>query len=232
MYKELLEALTTKFEGVPASILGRIATKMAKTATTAEQVKTAVDALTWAQLMESYADSRATEATRTAVENYEAKYGIKDGVKAPNPNGDGGNKPGGTGTKDPKEDEGNMPAWAKTLLDSYKTLSESVKGMKAESLESKRRGRIDEIVSKLPEYQRAPYKRENIDGLSDEDFEKRLETITKEVDAAVLENKQRGTVFGSPTNRGGKPADGALTEQQVKKIEHRTGKTDGDAQPF
>ena len=42
MKKEILEALTTKFPGVSASILGRIADKLAKTATTAEQVKTAV----------------------------------------------------------------------------------------------------------------------------------------------------------------------------------------------
>ena len=43
MKKEILEALTTKFPGVSASILGRIADKLAKTATTAEQVKTAVE---------------------------------------------------------------------------------------------------------------------------------------------------------------------------------------------
>lgn len=43
MKKEILEALTTKFPGESASILGRIADKLAKTATTAEQVKTAVE---------------------------------------------------------------------------------------------------------------------------------------------------------------------------------------------
>lgn len=38
MKQEILEAITTKFQGVSASILDRIATKLAKTVTTAEAV--------------------------------------------------------------------------------------------------------------------------------------------------------------------------------------------------
>ena len=78
MRKEILEALTAKFEGVSASILGRIADKLAKTATTPEQVKTAVEGMTLQQVIESYGDSRATEASNTARENavkdYESRY--------------------------------------------------------------------------------------------------------------------------------------------------------------
>lgn len=80
MYKEqILEALKTKFQGVQASILDRVATKLAQTVTTEEQVKTAVEGVTIQQVIESYGDSRATQATSTAVHNYEAKYGLKDG---------------------------------------------------------------------------------------------------------------------------------------------------------
>lgn len=44
MYKEqILEALKTKFQGVQASILDRVGTKLAQTVTTEEQVKTAVE---------------------------------------------------------------------------------------------------------------------------------------------------------------------------------------------
>ena len=62
MKKEILEALTTKFPGVSVSILDRIATKLAETVTTAEQVKTAVEGVTIQQVIESYGDSRGTEA--------------------------------------------------------------------------------------------------------------------------------------------------------------------------
>ena len=66
MRKEILDALKTKFPGVSESILGRIADKLSKTATNAEQVKTAVDGVTIQQVIESYGDSRATEASATA----------------------------------------------------------------------------------------------------------------------------------------------------------------------
>lgn len=46
MRKELLDALKAKFEGVGDAVLGRIADKLAKTATTAEQVKTAAEGVT------------------------------------------------------------------------------------------------------------------------------------------------------------------------------------------
>lgn len=46
MRKELLDALKAKFEGVSDAVLGRMADKLAKTATTAEQVKTAVEGVT------------------------------------------------------------------------------------------------------------------------------------------------------------------------------------------
>lgn len=80
MKKEIFEALTTKFQGVSASILDRIAGKLAKTVTTAEQVKTAVEGVTIQQVIESYTDSRVTEASETArknaVQDYETRYGL------------------------------------------------------------------------------------------------------------------------------------------------------------
>lgn len=67
MRKEILDALKAKFPGVSESILGRIADKLAKTASTQEQVTTAVEGVTFQQVLESYGDSRATEAQQTAV---------------------------------------------------------------------------------------------------------------------------------------------------------------------
>ena len=46
MREQILAALKTKFPGVSADILDRIATMLAKTATTEEQVTTAVEGVT------------------------------------------------------------------------------------------------------------------------------------------------------------------------------------------
>ena len=43
MRQQILDALEAKFQGVSEKILGRIADKLAKTVTTAEQVATAVE---------------------------------------------------------------------------------------------------------------------------------------------------------------------------------------------
>ena len=64
MKGKILDALKAKFTGVSDTILDRVAEKLAKTVTTEEEVKTAVDGVTFQQVLESYGDSRATERRR------------------------------------------------------------------------------------------------------------------------------------------------------------------------
>ncbi len=90
MKTKILELLKTKFTGVQDSVLSRIAEKLAKTATTDEQATTAVEGVTIQTVIDSYADSRANEATLTAVGNYEKKHGIKDGKPTAEPQPGGG----------------------------------------------------------------------------------------------------------------------------------------------
>ena len=90
MKQKLIELLTTKF-GVGAKVVEGIAEKLAKTVSTEEEAKTVADGVTFAQVLESYADKRANEASETARKNaiskYEETYRIKDGkpVEAPKP---------------------------------------------------------------------------------------------------------------------------------------------------
>lgn len=53
MRKAILDALKAKFQGVSESVLNRIADKLCKTVTTAEQVQTAVDGVTIQQVIEA-----------------------------------------------------------------------------------------------------------------------------------------------------------------------------------
>lgn len=228
MRKEILDALKAKFPGVSDSILGRIADKLAKTATTAEQVKTAVEGVTIQQVIESYGDSRATEASNTARENavkdYESRYGLKDGVKVTNNTNNGGEQPtGGSATNPTGGDE--TPAWAKTLL-------ERIGRLETSKTTETRKQQLNAIIGKLPETTRKAYERLPLDKYSDEEFTTMLGEVTTEVEGIVDETQARGGVFGKPSATGGTTQQTELTEAQKAAIAHRDGVPASGTQPF
>jgi hypothetical protein len=196
MNEELIKALTTKFPGVSAQIIGRIAAKLAKTATTAEQIKTAVDGTTLQQVIDSYTESRVTEASATAhknaVEEYEKQHNIKDG-KPITPPEDGDKKP-----INKQADGDEMPAWAKQLFDKTDKLADSFSRFQTERTASSRKQQLDAITGKLPEPMRKAYDRYKLDGYSDEEFTTLLTEITNE--AAEIERTSRASsaVTGRP----------------------------------
>lgn len=228
MRKEILDALKAKFPGVSDSVLGRIADKLAKTATTAEQVTTAVEGVTIQQVIESYGDSRATEASNTARENavkdYESRYGLKDGVKVTNNTNNGGEQPtGGSATNPTGGDE--TPAWAKTLL-------ERIGRLETSKTTETRKQQLNAIIGKLPETTRKAYERLPLDKYSDEEFTTMLGEVTTEVEGIVDETQARGGVFGKPSATGGTIQQTELTEAQKAAIAHRDGVPASGAQPF
>lgn len=228
MYQDILNALKAKFQGVSDNVLGRIAKNLAKTATTQEQVKAAVDGVTLQQVIEGYGDSRATEATQTAVHNYETKYGLKDGAKVVE---------GGEQKPNPAPQlEGNAnqtPEWAKTLLEQNKSLTERIAKMEGATITSARKQQISTIVAKLPETLRKPYERISLDSLSSDEFNTLVTDITAEVDGIASDISAKGAVFGRPTAKGGKLNEGELTKEQQEAIAHRESLSVGnDSQPF
>ena len=228
MRKEILDALKAKFPGVSDSVLGRIADKLAKTATTAEQVKTAVEGVTIQQVIESYGDSRATEASNTARENavkdYESRYGLKDGVKVTNNTNNGGEQPtGGSATNPTGGDE--TPAWATTLL-------ERIGRLETSKTTETRKQQLNAIIGKLPETTRKAYERLPLDKYSDEEFTTMLGEVTTEVEGIVDETQARGGVFGKPSATGGTIQQTELTEAQKAAIAHRDGVPASGTQPF
>lgn len=188
MYKEILEQLKTKFSGVSEKILDRIAKKLAETVTKSEDVKTAVDGVTFQEVLESYGDSRATDATKTAVLNYEKKHGLKDGVKVETQQQQ----------VEIKQDE-NTPAWAVTLANSVKALTDEVSHIKTERLASTRRQQMTEVLAKLPENLRKGYERIDLEKMDDEAFSGLLAEVTGEVGEIVKDTSAKGAAFGVPT---------------------------------
>ena len=233
MKKQILEALKAKFQGVSEAILNRIADKLAKTVTTAEQVATAVEGVTIQQVIESYGDSRATEAQQTAVHNYETKYGLKDGVKVDDAGGSQGGHQGGVQTVQTQQQGGDaIPTWAQTLIDSNKALTERLNKMDVDRTTATRKQQLQTVIEKLPEKLRKAYERTPVDGLTEEQFNTLFSEISSEVEGIVNETHVKGAVFGRPAAQNGRTNQGnELTKEQVEAISHRDNKP-ADGQPF
>lgn len=231
MKEQILEALRAKFPGRSAVILGRIADKLAKTATTPEQVTTAVEGVTpeLIEVIESYGDSRATEASTTAVTNYEAKYGLREGkpTTPPAPTGDGNdNAPKG------QADE-SVPAWATSLVERVTTLQNELNRRDAERTTTGRRQALEAIYGHLPEPLRKGYERIPLDTLSDEEFTKLSADVTTEVGEIGQALAAKGAVFSTPSaHHGGAAAQKELTKEQIEEINRRGGKPADGEQPF
>lgn len=232
MKKEILEALKAKFPGVSDNVLDRIANKLAKTVTTAEQVKTAVEGVTIQQVIESYGDSRATEASNTARENavkdYESRYGLKDGVKtaATTTINAGGTQPAGSGATNPTTGGADeTPAWAKVLI-------ERMDRMETARTTETRTQQLHAVIGKLPETLRKAYERIPVDGYTDENFSKLIGEISAEVAGIADDTAARGGVFGKPSAPQGAGNDTRLTEAQIAAISRRDGIPSADGQPF
>lgn len=196
MYKEILEALKTKYVGVSETILDRVARNLAKTVTKSEDVQTAVDGVTFQQVLDSYGDSRATDATKTAVANYEKKHGLKDGKSV------AAETTTTTEETPAVETQEDAPAWAKAIVQSVKTLSDTVATMQGAELNKSRKQKLDEIIAPLSELQRKGYERINLKDLKNDEFDNLLTEIKGEVGEITKAQGVKGAVFGKPTVAG------------------------------
>lgn len=217
MYQEILNALKTKFNGVSETILDRVARNLAKTVTKSEDVQTAVDGVTFQQVLENYGDSRATDATKTAVLNYERKHGLKDGKAVTT-------ETQTTEQVNPAETDEDTPAWAKALVSSVKTLSDTVANMQGAELTKSRKQKLDEIIAPLPELQRKGYERISLKDLKDDEFDNLLTEIQGEVGEITKAQGVKGAVFGKPTVAGSTiqqtPAQEATKEEVDAVMSH------------
>lgn len=138
MKVKLLAALKTKFVGVDDAILDRIATKKAEGLTDENQITTLVDGISFTDVLNSYGDFRAGDASQTAVKNYEKKHNLKDGKTIENPNPSPGPK------------EGDMAELiAKAVGLAVAPLTEKLKGFEQKEAETLR---AQEILTKAKEY--------------------------------------------------------------------------------
>ena len=144
IYEQILAGLKTKFQGVEDATLQRIASKKAEGVTDESKVNSIVEGISFQDVLTSYGDYRADGAQKTAVSNYEKKHNIKDGkpIEEPKPQ-----DPQPTPTE-------QAPAWAQSLIDSNKTLSEKLAAMDAKTKVDIRNKQIDDVAKTfgIPEF--------------------------------------------------------------------------------
>lgn len=184
MKTKLVEGLKAKFPGIQDSIINRIADKLAKTVTTEDQVETAIEGTTIQQVIDSYADSRATEATATAVINYEKKHNIKDGkpIAAEPPK-----------AEPPSGDE--PPAWAKALLD-------KVNALEGNKVTTERITKLREALAGAPENLIGRFEKDMPKDLTDEQFTEWMTGVKADVDPIITALVQKGVILNPPANGG------------------------------
>jgi hypothetical protein len=148
IYEQILAGLKTKFQGVEDATLQRIASKKAEGVTDESKVNSIVEGISFQDVLTSYGDYRADGAQKTAVSNYEKKHNIKDGkpIEEPKPQ-----DPPPTPTPQTTE---QVPAWAQSLIDSNKTLSEKLAAMDAKTKADERNQQIAAVAKSfgIPEY--------------------------------------------------------------------------------
>jgi phenylalanyl-tRNA synthetase alpha subunit len=135
MKEKILAALRAKYPGTQAALIDRVADTMAGTVTDETQIETIISGDGVKNLLtffQSETDRRATEATKTAVANYEKQHNLKDG------------KPS-TGNPEPPAD---TPEWAKTLIKQNQELAAKVQTLEKGSVTS---GLMDRVKAKLTE---------------------------------------------------------------------------------
>lgn len=151
IYEQILAALKTKFQGVEDATLQRIASKKSEGVTDESKVNSIIEGISFQDVLTSYGDYRADGAQKTAISNYEKKHNIKDGKPVEETKPQQPQTP--TPTPQPKPAE-EVPAWAQSLIDSNKTLSEKLAAMDAKTKADIRYQQIDEVAKSfgIPEF--------------------------------------------------------------------------------
>ena len=136
--EQILAGLQQKFAGVDTAILTRIATKKAEGVTDETKVNSIVEGISFSDVLNSYGDFRAGDASKTAVTNYEKKHNLKDGKPIET-----------TTTIKTEENKDDVPAWAQALIDSNNSLLTEVSTLKQEKAQATRQ---EQILAKAKEY--------------------------------------------------------------------------------
>ena len=140
--EQILAGLQQKFAGVDTAILTRIATKKAEGVTDETKVNSIIEGISFSDVLNSYGDFRAGDASKTAVTNYEKRHNLKDGKPVET-----------TTTTTQQQTTEQQPDMAKIIADAVsaavKPLSDKIAQFETEKSQATRQ---EQILAKAKEY--------------------------------------------------------------------------------
>lgn len=211
MRQAIITALNGKFAGVSEAILGRVADKLISSGKVkkSEDIADAVAGVTFQSVLENYGDSRADEAQKTAVKNYENKHHIKDGKPVEGDNG--GNQ--STGAQNTNEQQGasqsaganeqqqnDTPTWVQALFEQNKAINARLDAIQQEKTTNSRQQQLADILKTAPESVRTRYEKDfgRMTFKDDDDFTSWLSELTPEVEKISADFGAKGGVVNKP----------------------------------
>lgn len=231
----ILDSLKTKFAGIDEKVLNRIAAIAVKTVKSEEEAKTFVEETTLQQVIDSYADSRATDAQEKAVKSYEEKFGLKDGKKADateEPGGEGGEGGNGSATDDGKnggEGKGGekVPDYVKSLFGKIDALTNEVTTLKAGKVADTRKSTLEALLKDAPEKTRNTFMKNfnRMQFKDDADFEEWIEEITPDVEEATTSQAASDGVVGRPKSGASTGKEGQANSYVQARVNARKAET-------
>lgn len=206
IFEQILAGLQTKFPGVDAATLTRIATKKAEGVTDETKVNSIVEGISFSDVLNNYGDFRAGQAQISSIANYEKKHGLKDGkpIGTPKPEPP---KP------EPKPDE--KPDIAKMIADGIaagiKPFSDKLAQYEAREAQAQRNAQIASVAKKY--------------GIPDFMLKDRTIPENTDLDTYMKDVKQEMTNAGFQFNKSPETAEQKLekeTSEFAKMIENDT----------
>lgn len=231
----ILDSLKTKFAGIDEKVLNRIAAIAVKTVKSEEEAKTYVEELTLQQVIDSYTDSRTTDAQEKAVKSYEEKFGLKDGKPANSteePGGEGGE--GGNGGADDDGKNGGegkggekVPDYVKSLFGKIDALTNEVTTLKAGKVADTRKSTLEALLKDAPEKTRNTLMKNfnRMQFKDDADFEEWIEEITPDVEEATTSQAASEGVVGRPKSGASTGKEGQANSYVQARVNARKAET-------
>lgn len=225
MKKKLIAAIQAKFVGIDDNTAERLAKRIlakSESITTDDEVTVAVDAITLSDVLKSVNDFSADEA----VKRYEEKYGLEKGVKKETPKPEE-QKPEVKPEEKKKEDPAPDPmaafkemftAFSKELNQKLQTVSDDVAAMKSGRITEGRKAKLADAIKDLKDYQKKPYGRIKVDGMTEDEFNEFLSEVKEEVSDIISENRASGGVV-TPALGGGHTPTGPVKEATDAEIQ-------------
>lgn len=224
--KVALDALKTKFEGVDEKVLTRIAAKIAKTAKTEDDATSEVEDMTLQSVIDSYTDSRVTDAQAKAVQTYEEKHGLKDGKpKEVGDDADDDDNEGGEGNGKGKGGADETPAYVKALMKSVEALTQEVSTLKAGKTADARKAQLNETLKDVDERTRKMYERNfaRMQFKDDADFDSWIDEVTSDIEesgngggSSQQQQQQQSSAQGKPKGGAGSTNNTISAEVQSR----------------